>query len=300
MYQSLSKAILLGEHAVVYGQPALAFGFGQGATAVASRADSATIRVGPLDNHQLHLDGLRRLLNELNVAPCAVQVDLQVAPGIGLGASAAIAVAASRAVLAHAGIHEPTPEEVWKGAMHWETLAHGTASGVDVWACATDVCFRFVREPSAPLPSVTVVPSGVDLHLAIALAGSAESTASTVGALKEKRGTARFQSCVQEIGQVTETALHCIKSGDLTGLGQQLDRNHELLAKLELSTPDIERACAIAKQAKALGAKLTGKGRGGCVLALALSSDAAHAILCAWRNAGLHTCFSTVIRAAQA
>ncbi len=74
-----------------------------------------------------------------------------------------------------------------------------------------------------------------------------------------------------------------IESGDRDGLGELLDDNQMLLAELSLSTPAIDTLCASARSAGALGAKLTGAGGGGCVVALAESRVAAERITSAWR-----------------
>jgi mevalonate kinase len=94
------------------------------------------------------------------------------------------------------------------------------------------------------------------------------------------------------IESLSKNAKLAIESGDLPALGTLLDLNQMLLAGLLVSTPEIEGACRSARSAGALGAKLTGAGGGGCVIALADGSP--DPILAAWKNDGL-PCFASVV-----
>ncbi|MBM4364464.1 MAG: mevalonate kinase, partial [Deltaproteobacteria bacterium] len=96
------------------------------------------------------------------------------------------------------------------------------------------------------------------------------------------------------IASLVENAHLCLEAGDLPGLGKLLDLNQMLLSGLHLSTEDLEAACATARDAGALGAKLTGSGGGGCVLAL--TDGDPDPVLAAWRGRSLQ-CFATVVAA---
>jgi mevalonate kinase len=96
------------------------------------------------------------------------------------------------------------------------------------------------------------------------------------------------------IASLVEDGRRCIETGDRDTLGQLFDLNHMLLAGLMLSTPELEHAAHVARDAGALGAKLTGSGGGGCVVAL-VESDA-DPVLSAWRDRGL-ACFRATVRA---
>ena len=293
MAKSSGKAILLGEHAVVYGVPAIAAGLDRGATAVAMGAKEATIRVGERsgkanDGSELGR-GFGALLAAIGAPPCAVQVDLQIPPGVGLGGSAAIAVAAARAVLEWQGDREPALERVVDAAMAWERVFHGNPSGVDAWASAHGGCVKYVRgEGVKPLRLAR------DLSLAVGVAGPPASTRVMVEGLARLRDRKpeMVQKSFDGIESLVKNAILCLEAGDLVGLGKLLDLNQMLLAGLFLSTEEIERACAWAREAGALGAKLTGAGGGGCVVALTDGDPAP--VLAAWRSHGL-TCFESVV-----
>lgn len=96
------------------------------------------------------------------------------------------------------------------------------------------------------------------------------------------------------IESLVKNARLALEAGDVTGLGRLLDLNQMLLSGLMVSTEEIETACRVAREAGALGAKLTGAGGGGAVIALCEADP--EPVLDAWRRQGL-TCFSTRVAA---
>lgn len=288
------KTVLLGEHAVVYGMPAIAAGISLGATARATRADVGSIRIQERraragDGSELiaALDATRALLG---APPHSVEIDVDLPLGSGLGGSAAIGVAVTRALLSSLGEAE-SKERVLSGADAWEKVFHGNPSGVDAAAAYAGGCIWFTKE-GGPQPVFVAVP----LKLAICLAGPPASTkqmVEDVRRLGERRPDLLGKS-LAGIESLVKNARLCIEAGDTHGLGQLMNYNQMLLSGLFLSTPEIERACAVAREAGALGAKLTGAGGGGAVIALC--HDDAEPIESAFRAAGF-TAFSTVIQA---
>src|SRR6187551_3199247 len=262
------KIVLLGEHAVVYGMPAIAAGISLGASARATRSAVSSIRIAERqaqagDDSEL-MAALEQTQLLLGAGPHSVEVDVTLPLGSGLGGSAAIGVAVSRALLATLGEAE-TAARVLAGADAWERVFHGNPSGVDAAAAYAGGCIWFTKE-AGPEPLFVAVP----LRLAVCLAGPPASTkqmVESVQRLGERRPDLLGKS-LAGIESLVKNAKLCIQAGDLTGLGQLMNYNQMLLSGLFLSTPEIERACAIAREAGALGAKLTGAGGGGAVIAL--------------------------------
>lgn len=288
------KTVLLGEHAVVYGMPAIAAGISLGATARAEPSVRASIRIAEREAHAGDGSELARALEQtgaaLGVPAHRIEVDVNLPLGSGLGGSAAIGVAVTRALLASCGIAE-SRERVLGGAAAWEQVFHGNASGVDAAAAYAGSCIWFTKE-AGPEPMFVAVP----MHLAVCLAGPPASTkemVESVRTLGERRPDLLGKS-LAGIESLVKNAKLCIEAGDLHGLGQLMNYNQMLLSGLFLSTPEIEKACAVAREAGALGAKLTGAGGGGAVIALCESSG--KAIEQAFRAAGFQA-FSTEIRA---
>ncbi len=293
------KVILLGEHAVVYGVPALAVGIDRGARARAVPLDRGPSRlcvggwnVSVQEDETQDLARAFRALLEgapgdgLATGPHSVEVEADLPPGGGLGCSAAIGVAIARAIEPHA-----SPETVQARAMAWERVFHGNPSGVDAAVAARGGCLLFRRGEALD----PVRPRG-SLQLCIGNTGMASSTKAMVEAIARLREQkpALVDKCFEAVGALVSSARFAIEAGDRFTLGRLMDLNQTLLAGLFVSTPEIERMCELARDAGALGAKLTGAGGGGCVVALVPSQGVAEAVLATWRAAGLDG-FSTCV-----
>lgn len=294
MARANGKVILLGEHAVVYGVPALAAGIERGARASAVPSQRATLRLGAReiasgDGSEL-ARALDALLARLALGPHSVEVELDLPAGAGLGASAAIGVAIARAVLEARG--EPDGNErVLAAADGWERVFHGNPSGIDAAAAASAGCLMYSRADG-----VRELPVGRELSLVVALAGPPASTREMVegvARLRERRAEL-VDKTMAGIAALVQNARVAIETGDLAGLGRLMDLNQMLLSGLFLSTEGIERACSIAREAGALGAKLTGSGGGGAVIAL--TAGDATPVLAAFAREQVEA-FATVVRA---
>jgi mevalonate kinase len=301
------KVILFGEHAVVYGIPAIAVGIDRGARAEANamsqgpsrlRVVDWNIAVDASDTETPLARAFRGLLDETRAAGAClgeVSVDAQadLPPGGGLGCSAAIGVAVARAL-----DQEATSETIAMRAGAWERVFHGNPSGVDAAVSAMGGCIQFERRDGAPVIERVRVP-GV-FHLCIGNSGQASSTLSMVNAvarLKERRPDTT-QKTFDAIHTLVKNARLAIEAGDRNAVGQLLDLNQMLLSGLFVSTPEIEQMCASARSAGALGAKLTGAGGGGCVVAFVDTAEIGASVLSAWKRDGFDG-FATTFGAAE-
>jgi mevalonate kinase len=301
MAQAFGKVILLGEHAVVYGVPALALGLDRGARAFASRAANASITIGEYgavvgDGSEL-ARALEALVAALEAPPLAVKVELELPPGAGLGASAALGVATARAALDCLQPELPDNERAARvrlAADAWERIYHGNPSGIDTVAASEPGCLLYTRGEG-----VERVRVGRDMPLVVVLAGPPASTREMVESVARLRGRRPeiVGKAFEGIRALVSNARLCIEAGDLPGLGKLMDLNQMLLSGLMVSTESIENACELARSAGALGAKLTGAGGGGAVVALADLDPAP--LIQAFRGAGL-TCFSALVPASEA
>jgi mevalonate kinase len=292
------KVILLGEHAVVYGAPALAVGLDRGALASAEPAERSRLELGEQraaagDGSELSR-AFEALLAELGAPPLAVRASLELPAGSGLGASAALGVAIARAVLERVAPGEDARAlraRVLAGAAAWERVFHGNPSGIDAAAAEGGGCIRFSRESGTER-----VPVARALPLVIAIAGPPASTRQMVegvARLAERRPDS-FAKTIAGITSLVDNARLCIEAGDLPGLGKLMDLNQMLLSGLMVSSEGIEAACDSARRAGALGAKLTGAGGGGAVVALADLDP--EPVLSAWRAQG-YPCFAAEVAA---
>ena len=265
------KVILLGEHVVVYGRPAIAAGLPIGLEVeVSAGAGPAVTSDDPL----LATDARpRTLLVEaarlVGIDPTGVvaRVRSELPAGRGLGSSAALAVATLRAIASAAGRRLDTPVELDAGR-RLEAVFHGTPSGIDPAAAALGTCFRFVRgEPPSVMPVHPVAP----LPLVIAFGERPRSTGVAVGGLRARweAARARYEALFDEVAAVVQRGAAAAGTGDLSALGRAFDDNQTLLERLGVSSDEIAALVEAARGAGALGAKLTGGGGGGAVIALA-------------------------------
>jgi mevalonate kinase len=292
------KVILLGEHAVVYGSPAIALGLDAGATATARRAQHTGLSLGGQHYSIDAAEGspaepavvraFRGLLGALGASCIAANASLQIPAGAGLGASAALGVALARAVMELSGGPPdiPAKQAVSRAAMVWENVFHGNASGIDTAAAEHGGCLWFTRSEGArPLTA------GCALQVAVALVEPGASTLRMVEGVAERRQANRqgMDRVLDSIADLSRRARQAIIVGDLAELGRLMTQNHELLVELGVSTPGLDQACGCAIRAGALGAKLTGAGGGGCVIALV--DETTHPMVVEeWARRGM-TCF---------
>jgi mevalonate kinase len=295
MARACGKAILLGEHAVVHGVPALAVGLERGVEAAATSADGPRSTLQINDGAPVSDDDpgdLGRALRALLDA-CAISHGVRLTatsalpPGAGLGSSAALGVAAARA-LAEAFDLPTSPAEEQTRALAWERVFHGNPSGIDTAAAAAGGCLLYTR--GQPPEAVRLRSP---LTLAVGYCGYGASTRSMVDSVARQRDRRPevFTRQLDGIRSLVVNARLALEAGDLVGLGKLMDLNQMILAGWMLSTSEIEQLCGLARQAGALGAKLTGAGGGGCVVALCGDPEP---VLEAWRSAGF-TAFSSSV-----
>jgi mevalonate kinase len=300
------KIILFGEHAVVYGQPAIAVPVHQvqaTATVVPSPADSGLVLSAVDLDRMTPLAGAsgddplavvtRLALAHLGAsAPNATLVVHSTIPiASGLGSGAAVSAAIVRALAAYLG-HELETETVNQMVYEVEKLHHGTPSGIDNTVVVYGAPVYFVRGQA---PQTFVV--GAPLHLVIGDTGVASPTWVAVGDVRRgwEREAIRYERLFAQVGQIVVRARELLEAGgSVAELGELMDRNHEFLRQMGVSSPELERLLAAARAAGALGAKLSGAGRGGNMIALAEPGDQMY-VADALRQAGATRVINTTI-----
>lgn len=276
------KIILFGEHAVVYGQPAIAIPV-LDVTATARITPILGVEPGKvhLQAHDIQLDTLLRYLPEDHPLAAAIratlreitpnhtpaftiQLDSDIPISAGMGSGAAVTVAIIRALSAFLG--QPLPNKrISELAYEIEKLHHGTPSGIDNTVVTFQKPVYFQRDE--PLQTLALTQP---TYWVIADTGEKTPTHETVAAVHAlyHESPATYDAIFTKIGQIVREARLALSQGDLDQLGMLMNRNQILLQDLQVSSPHLEHLIKAAYEAGAVGAKLSGGGRGGNIIAL--------------------------------
>ncbi|WP_427870826.1 mevalonate kinase [Leucobacter luti] len=289
-----AKVILFGEHAVMFGAPAIALPLPQLETHAElratpgepSRIESALYAGEAAGAPEALRPVTAALENSLLVAGLYPRsFDLRIRSSIphsrGLGSSAAVAAAIARAAAAAGNVHLK-PGLLFSVVQQSEQIAHGRPSGVDARAVAATGPIRF-QDGVGDRMSI-----GRRFHFVIADSGLPASTAQAVGlvAARRRQEGERIESLLFHLGDLAEGAATELASGDQDALGERMSEAHTALARIGVSTACIDALATTALGAGALGAKLTGGGLGGCLLVLARDPESATRIARKLRAAG--------------
>lgn len=300
-----AKIILFGEHAVVYGRPALAVpvgGLRTTATVTENPAGKIWIEA-PQIGLATELSALRGdhplaaviqgVLSALGVSvppPFTLRVESTIPVASGLGSGAAASVAVIRALAAYLG-HSLSVEQVNQLAFEIEKLHHGTPSGIDNTVIAYERPVYFVK--GRPIEILEV---GHPFTLVIGNTGIAAPTKQSVADVRRLwlSDQRYWESVFDEIGQLVVVARRILESGQPQLLGELMNHNHALLQKMTVSSPELDRLVEAARAAGAWGAKLSGGGRGGNMIAL-VPPHLAEAVAGSLKEAGAVSIFLTVL-----
>jgi mevalonate kinase len=296
-----AKVILVGEHAVVYGKPAIAIPVSSiratasvelGGRGLRMAVGDFAIGVDPAAV-EAALTQMARLVAETLGTPvpgAVITIHSEIPVASGLGSGAAVSAALGRALSASLG-HPLDNAALNPLVYEVEKLHHGTPSGIDNTVIVYEQPVYFVR--GAPIETL---PIGKPFCLLIGDTGRSALTRVAVGDVRKLYDSERerIQGVLDAIGSLVVDARQAIEIGDSIALGTLMVENHRLLEQLTVSSPELDRLVEIALSAGALGAKLSGGGRGGNMIAL-VQPDSATVISQALRQAGAQRVISTTV-----
>lgn len=317
--ETCAKVILFGEHSVVYGHSAIAlplknlrmravvtscneFLAPASYEFLSSTSSESLASTTNLDSHItlscLDFTGkLSEIPTRFNSIRTAIRASLEFAGWSGeslhiftesdfpaergLGSSAAAAGAVIRAILDYYGV-AASNDEIFKLTQTAECVAHGRSSGLDATATAASWPVRFSRG------CFDRMEINMRAWLVLADSGCKGMTRETVEALRSRLESNPVEVGAQlnKLGEIAAVAEDDLAFGRIENMGKQMTFAHRILADLGVSTAKLDALVDAACQHGALGAKLTGGGGGGCVIALADSEDAAKRVSEAFKNAG--------------
>ncbi len=302
------KIILFGEHAVVYGRPALAVPVTQVHVDVEVRvSDRAGIWI---DAPEVNLHA------ELNTVPSDhplasvihnflflsrpsplgkfpnlnIKISSTIPVASGLGSGAAVTVALTRALSSFLS-HPMTDEEINAFAFEIEKLHHGTPSGIDNTVITYARPVYFVK--GHPIQTFKV---GQPFTIVIGDTGIPAPTKESVGDVRKlwEADKAKWERVFDEVGKIAKEARNAIEIGEWELLGNLMNVNHELLQRMTVSSSGLDGLVEAARKVGALGAKMSGGGRGGNMIALVLP-EMAEAVSSALKHAGARNTIITQV-----
>jgi mevalonate kinase len=273
------KVILFGEHAVVHGRPAIAVPVmqiratatlepappGSGLTLIASDlGKNISLATAPEDEPLATAARLTLTHLSSSEPDATLTVSSTIPIASGLGSGAAVSAALIRALAGFLG-HTQEPAETSALVFEIEKIHHGTPSGIDNTVVVYEQSVYFVR--GQPIERLTVA---APFTLLIGDTGTRSSTKSVVEYVRQawKQDPAHYDALFDQIGNIADEARQAIESGDVDALGPLMDDNHELLIELGVSSSKLDKLVEAARFAGAMGAKLSGAGQGGNMIAL--------------------------------
>lgn len=297
------KIYLFGEHAVVYGEPAVPCAIDLRARVHATQRDDDRVRLSAsdlsLDGFTIEYDGDQNARPDIDVPENLVSaavgyvngaihqardlaggsdtgleltIESDIPLGAGLGSSAAVTVAAIDAVARELGA-TPDAETVAERAFQVEAAVQdGEASRADTFCSAMGGAVRVEGTDCRRLGEP-------DLPFVLGYDGGAGDTGQLVAGVRQLRETYDFaDTTIGVIGDLVERGERALDDGDLDEIGRLMNFNHGLLVALGVSSRTLDDMVWAARDAGALGAKLTGAGGRGCIVALAEAADVATAL----------------------
>ena len=268
------KVILLGEHAVVFGQPAIAVAIDHRLQCTVTPADSFTLNGHPL-SERTHAYVSAAATGFWRGGPLAIETTSEFPSGSGLGSSAAVSVAALGAIESMQG--QLDARKVARDAFEIESLVQGRASPIDtstsahgsgifvnkvkgddfIWELAKDIRHWDIHHCDVP-----------QLSLVVGFTGISAATGPLVAKVKRFADKSKFaREIIEEIGQLTIEGREALRRNDPVKLGSLMTRDQKLLAILGVSCQALDDLIE-ASLPLSYGAKLTGAGGGGSMVAL--------------------------------
>jgi len=284
-----AKVILFGEHFVVYGEPAIVLAIDKRAyTRATLRKDNRIY----INSHDLEASGFfegkrfqtekggkeaeTRLLpiktvvqkilaktNEEIGVDVEIKSSIPVAVGLGSSAAVAASVAAAVSQLLDVALSQ---KDIFQLAYEAERFVHGTPSGIDPAISTYGGALLFRRDKGFEPLQVEA-----DIPLVIGNTGMQRSTGKLVALVRKRRDCypTIIEPVIKAGGEITRKAVEALKKGNFTTLGELMNINQALLSAVGVSNKALEQLIHAARNAGAFGAKLTGGGGGGCMIALA-------------------------------
>ncbi|MCC4382100.1 mevalonate kinase [Limosilactobacillus reuteri] len=294
---SHAKIILMGEHSVVYGQPAIALPLPsvQLSVTLSSRQDNQRIIKsryyhGSLENLPSSMIGIKKLIDTLSArfndheTGWDLKIESQLPAERGMGSSAASAIAIIRAFFDY--YDEPLDRTLLlQLADVEEQITHRSPSGLDAATVSSDKPLFYVKGRIG-----VPIEMNLDASLVIADTGKKGATKEAILAVKDelKNNSEKAKEHIKHLGELVNQTKDYLAQNDIVKLGDAFNFAQTDLAALNVSDPSLDHLIHVARDNGALGAKLTGGGRGGCMIALMQTAMGARRLASILKENGAH------------
>ena len=281
------KTILFGEHYVVYGLPAIASALSSITTATVEVVDGRGWEV--IDNrpatpgykekkYNEAMHAIKNVIEYMNVDVECQKLKIEFSGDLiaasGVGASAAQATSLARAINDTFTLMLDN-EKINQAAYEGEKAYHGTPSGIDNTASTYGGLIWFVKNLNGGKNTMEIVKSGKKMPLVIANTGITASTVEVVADVRKLKeaNPIKFEKKLNDFHMLAISAKQALLEGDAKTIGKLMIKNHKMLQEITVSGEINNKLVEISLRNGALGAKMTGTGRGGLVIALAENEE---------------------------
>ena len=294
------KTILFGEHFVVYGLPALASAIGDSTDAVVETKDGKGYELvddrpevpgykeKKFDEQKVSIKNVFDFMG-VNIEEKAIKITFggNLTCASGVGASAASCVALARAINDEYNMGWDDTK-INDAAYEGEKGYHGTPSGIDNTASTFGGLVYFVKNLEGGPNTMETIKLAKPIEMVIASSGMTANTSVVVADVRKKKdeNPEWFEGIVNEYKTVIEDGRKALEEGDAKRVGELMNKNHELLQEITVSNDVLDKMVQVARDAGALGAKVTGTGRGGNINVLTPGTDLQDKVYNALKDAG--------------
>jgi len=276
------KIILFGEHATVYGYPGISCTIDVGLNVKISHDPDGPRfvyphfrQVFPAPKSEQDIRLFSRAADyaleiyKLQTAPIAIKIESDLIPGMGLGSSAAFSVGLCSALRRYKHLNQERKwdSEIFEDDQKLESIFHGNPSGMDAATVLSEGVLWFRKGPPREILPIRLTTGASGLLCIVEPGARTIDLVQRVQAQREN-DPQHIDKIMERIGNITVDAGIALGTGDIDEAGKLMVRNHELLAQLHVSTPALDNAVDLLLDKGALGAKLTGSGGGGAIVAL--------------------------------
>ena len=293
------KTILFGEHFVVYGIPGIASAVDSAADSEVKKAakginvtDERTGAKGYAEKKKLQqLESIQRMLKAMDLDPETVAIDIWLGgnlPGFsGLGASAASSVAIARAIAEEFGL-VLSNEKINDVAYEAEKAYAGNPSGIDNTAATFGGLIWFKKNLAGGPNMIEQLNMHEAVEIIIGNTGIVANTKAMVAGVGErkKQNPKKYNAIFKQAEELAFKGKAALEAFDLEQVGELMNENHRLLQEIEVSCKELDYLVDLVRKMGAFGAKMTGGGGGGCMLALTPGKELQEKVALAIENEG--------------